>query len=92
MLEQIGASETYNYGIIFATRLCVEILKKTDYLSLKVSFNIFGYKFDGLHSIYMRAPHITFHSSVDSRSSNMDLKSTKNHPNLHDKLTDATNY
>ena len=39
----------------------------------------------------MCAQHITFHSSVDSGSSDMDLESTKNHSNLRDKSTDITN-
>ena len=39
----------------------------------------------------MCAQHITFHSSVDSSSSDMDLESTKNHSNLHVKATDITN-
>ena len=38
----------------------------------------------------MCAQHITFHSSVDSSSSDMDLKSTKNHPNLHERPTYTT--
>ena len=38
----------------------------------------------------MCAQHITFHSSVDSSSSDMDLKSTKNHPNLHERSTYTT--
>ena len=39
----------------------------------------------------MCAQYITFHSSVDSGSSDMDLKSTKNHSNLRVKATDITN-
>ena len=38
----------------------------------------------------MCAQHITFHSSIDSGSSDMDLKSTKNHPNIQEKLTYTT--
>ena len=38
----------------------------------------------------MCAQHITFHSIVDSSSSDMDLKSTKIHPNLHERSTYTT--
>ena len=38
----------------------------------------------------MCAQHITFHSSVDSGSSDMDLESTKNHPNLHERPAHTT--
>ena len=72
--------------------MCRNIRKK-DYKSFKISFKSFGCKFDGPQPryIYMCAQYITFHSSVDSSTSDMDLESTKNHSNLYVKATDITN-
>ena len=79
------------YGIAIVTSL-VEIFKKNVIKVSKLALSLAAANLTDLSlDIYMCAQHITFHSSVDSGSSDMDLKSTKNHSNLHDKSTDITN-
>ena len=78
------------YGIAIVTSL-VEILKKNIIKVWKLALTLPAANLTDLSlDIYMCAQHITFHSNVDSGSSDMNLKSTKNHPNLHERPTYTT--